>query len=590
MFLARTGRAFGQRSKDRRLRFDLRHEPLTGRELVVVCGLAVVLAVVMHWPLVLHLQRDVASDLGDPLLQAWQVAWGGHALLHQPLDYFQSNTFWPLDNSLAFSDSLAGYAPAGLIGSGHAAALARYNLLFLFAYALAFVGAYLLARELGAGRAGSAVGGAAFAYAPFRVAQDSHLHVISSGGIPLCLFLLLRGYRRRSPATVVAGWLVAAWQISLGFTLGLQLGYLLAALAAIAIVVWLRRGRPPLPSNLIAASAVGIATLAAVTIMMVLPYLAVADEFHNARRSEADVRAYSSPPTAFLVAAGRDLAWGRITGSVRAKVKPESELFPGLAVAGLALVGLLRGRYRRRLKQGLATAIVVLGVLSLGYGLAGRASPYRLLHDLAPGWDAIRTPGRLQTLTTLALALLAAEGGRHVAARLGPRWREPGRGYAAVTAALVAAILLEGCAFRPVVNGAIVLAGPSHPTVPPPPSGQVHAPGPQLHLPTGDKYNPAARGWDDITYMFWSTDGFRPVVNGTSGFLPPPLGTLRKQMRRFPDRATVDRLRSLGVRTVVLHPERARGTSWERTASRSVRGLPVVRQKRDGVVVFSLRP
>ena len=35
------------------------------------------------------------------------------------------------------------------------------------------------------------------------------MHVISSGGIPLALFLLLRGYRRGSAATILAGWLVA---------------------------------------------------------------------------------------------------------------------------------------------------------------------------------------------------------------------------------------------------------------------------------------------------------------------------------------------------------------------------------------------
>ena len=156
-------------------------------------------------------------------MQAWEVAWGGHALRHQPLDYFQANTFWPLRNSLAFSDALAGYAPAGLVGDGFEAAIARYNLLFLFAYALAFAGAYLLARQLGAGRAGAAVAGAAFAYAPWRLEQDGHLHVLSSGGIPLSLFLLVRGYRSRAPGTVLAGWLVAAWQLRLGFTLGLQL-------------------------------------------------------------------------------------------------------------------------------------------------------------------------------------------------------------------------------------------------------------------------------------------------------------------------------------------------------------------------------
>src|SRR3954463_15919925 len=217
-----------------------RREPdIRRRELLFAALTAVGLALVMHWPLPLHIGRDVPRDLGDPLPQAWQVAGDGHGLAHQPLDFFQANVFWPLKNSLAFSDALVGYAPFGLIGSGPHAAGVRYDLLFLFAYALAFFGAYLLARELRAGRAGAFVAGAAFAYAPWRLEQDGHLHVLSSGGIPLALALLVRGYRLERPGPVVAGWLVAAWQLSLGFTLGLQLAYLLALLSAgYAIWAW----------------------------------------------------------------------------------------------------------------------------------------------------------------------------------------------------------------------------------------------------------------------------------------------------------------------------------------------------------------
>src|SRR3954468_3309789 len=213
------------------------------REVLFAAPTAVGLALIMHWPLPLHIGRDVPRDLGDPLPQAWQVAWDGHALAHQPLDFFQANVFWPLKNSLAFSDALVGYAPFGLIGSGPHAAIVRYDLLFLFAYALAFFGAYLLARELGAGRAGGFVAGAAFAYAPWRLEQDGHLHVLSSGGIPLALALLVRGYRRSSGRTVLAGWLVAAWQLSLGFSLGLQLAYLLFVLAVGALLLGFRPSR-----------------------------------------------------------------------------------------------------------------------------------------------------------------------------------------------------------------------------------------------------------------------------------------------------------------------------------------------------------
>jgi hypothetical protein len=130
--------------------------------------------------------------------------------------------FWPLPDSPAFSDALVGYAPAGLVGHGVHAAIARYDLLFLFAYALCFAGAYLLARKLSANKAGAVVAGAAFAYAPWRLEQEGHLHIISSGAIPLALFLLLRGYRRSSARTILAGWVVATWQFSLGFSLGLR--------------------------------------------------------------------------------------------------------------------------------------------------------------------------------------------------------------------------------------------------------------------------------------------------------------------------------------------------------------------------------
>src|SRR3954467_2254782 len=219
---------------------------LTRPEVALAALAAVAVALLMHWPLPLQVGSDVPRDLGDPLPQAWQGAWDGHALLHQPTEWFQANIFWPLPNSLAFSDALVGYAPFGVLGSGVHAAIARYDMLFLFAYALAFLGAYLLARELRAGRAGAFVAGAAFAYAPWRLEQDGHLHVLSSGGIPLALALLVRGHRRGSARWAVAGWLVAAWQLSLGFSLGLQLAYLLLVLAVLALALGFRPPRATL--------------------------------------------------------------------------------------------------------------------------------------------------------------------------------------------------------------------------------------------------------------------------------------------------------------------------------------------------------
>jgi hypothetical protein len=553
-------------------------DPLTPREGVLAVLGGCVLALAMHWPLPLHLGRDIPKDLGDPIVQAWQVAWGGHALLHQPLDLFQANVFWPLRNTLAFSDALIGYAPAGVIGEGAHAAVVRYDLLFLLAYALAFAAPYLLARELGAGRAGAAVAGAAFAYAPWRLEQDGHLHVISSGGIPLSLFLLVRGYRGRRPGLVLAGWLVAAWQVSLGFTLGLQLVYVLAVVGAIAAVPWLARGRPPLGRGIGAATVAGVTALALTGIVLSRPYLEVRDDHSESRRTPATVSAFSGPAKQFLAASEQSLVWGEATRGVREDLPfvPEQTLFPGAVILALALVGLVASAYSRRLRAGLAVAVVALAVLSLGFKVPshGTPYPYRLLYDHAPGWKAIRTPGRLNTLTSLGLALLAAGGAHELVTRVGRR-----RALAAgASAALVAAVLVEGSGFD-VDSG---VSGPPHPTVPSVPAGQLGAPAPQLHLPL--------YSYDSRKFVLWSTEGFPRIVNGRASFRPSLITRLEPRLRGFPDAESVAVVRSLGVRTVILHPEYVRGTPWEGWRSRPVGRLPLRREARDRVVLYRVTP
>src|SRR4051794_32807620 len=387
--------------------------PSGARELLPVVLAGALLAVLITWPLVLHPGHHIAQDLGDPVRTAWQIAWTGHALLHHPTHLWQSNAFYPFSNTLAFSDSLLGYAPAGLVAHGEVAALVRYNLLFLFAYALAFVGAYLLGRELRLKPWAAAVVGVAFAYAPFRSTMNGHLHVISSGGIPLTLFLLLRGYRNGRRGMVFAGWAVAAWQFSLGFTLGLQLAYLLAVLALVALVIWWRRGRPSLPRALITPTVAGLVLCAAVGVFQARPYLKVSDDFSSAQRSIGQVQSYSASPKAFLAATPQNRIWSGATKSIRNSLSSpnESTLFPGLAILALAVAGVTAGAvYSRGLRIGLGVGVLVCAVLSLGLGFLGGRVSYRLLYDYAPGWDGVRTPGRIVTLTSLGLALLAGGG------------------------------------------------------------------------------------------------------------------------------------------------------------------------------------
>jgi hypothetical protein len=547
------------------------------RELLLVLGAGAVVAVVMQWPLLLHLGSSVPKDLGDPLAQAWQPAWGGHALASQPFEFFQANQFWPLPNSLAFSDALIGYAPFGLIGDGVEAAIVRYDLLFLLAYALAFAGAYLLARELGLGPAPALVAGAAFAFAPYRLEQDGHLQVISSGGVALALAAGLRGYRLRRPGWILAGWALATWQLSIGFTLGLPFAYLLAALGALALIVWSRRGRPRIERRVLAASLAGAVLFLGTAAVIAQPFLQVRDDHPQGQRSASDVAEFSGPPWIVLVAPEENTIWGPITAPIREPLHniPEKTLFPGLVILLLAVFGARAGPWPRGLRLGLAAAVVATFVLALGFRESGGLLwPYRVLYELLPGFDGIRVPGRIVTFSTLGLALLAAAGAAWAVARV--RSRRGRRGAFALAAALALLIAVEGAGlpFDPFDQRA-------QPRTPPAPASFAEVPAPQLHLP-------AQRPEDNRRYLLWSSDGFPEIVNGRSSLQPTLTARLIADARSFPDARSVELLREAGVRSVVLHPERTPGTPWAGAEQRSIEGLPLRRHALGGTVVYEI--
>lgn len=283
------------------------------------------LAVLLTWPTMRDITQTIPQDTGDPVLQAWQIAWGGHALLTDPTQLWHSNTFFPERYTYAYSDTLLGYAPFGMIGEGPVAAIVRYNILYVLVHALAFVGAYALVRQLGANRIGAALAGVAFGYAPWKLAQAGHLHVLSIGGIALALAMLARGHgwslahgyrpERRRPGWALAGWLVAAWQMTLGFGIGLPFGY---ALALICVVVgvgygwswWRHSTRPVFGGRLLAADLGGGLVFAVVTLAMALPYLRVVEQNPDGRRTLAHLEQFSPPLRGFFTAPPESWLWG----------------------------------------------------------------------------------------------------------------------------------------------------------------------------------------------------------------------------------------------------------------------------------------
>ena len=521
------------------------------------------------------LATTVPGDPRDPVLLSWVLAWPAHALTTADR-LWDANAFAPLDNSLAFTDALLGYLPFGLVGEGPGAALVRYNVVLLFAAALAFAGTWVLVRQLGLGRTAALVAATAWAFSPWRVSQLNHLQILSSGGIPLALAMLARGHGVRlrtgagpvRPGWALAGWVTATWQVSLGFGLGLQLGYLLGLCTAVAAVRALRavrRGGAAPPRRLLVADAAGLVLFLGLSGLLALPYFAAVEEHESARRTVAEVTRYSPSATALVTAPADSLVWDRPTAGLRADVNNVNEkaLLPGVTVALLAAVGLLPGVWSLRRRAVLAASVGVLALLALGLAgpLGGRV--YLLLYEHAPGWQGVRTPGRLVTTAWLGLALLGAHGVTVLQRRL------PRRAGVAAALALTGLALLEG------------LDTAARTAVRPPPSVSLAAlPEPVMVLPSEDTF--------DQNVMRWSTAGFPRVVNGISGFPTRELKELRDAASRLPAPDALARLRRSGVASLLVLPDALPGTRYAGLDPAALAGLPGVRveQRGDSVVVL----
>ncbi|MEU4425119.1 hypothetical protein AB0F81_31240 [Actinoplanes sp. NPDC024001] len=556
------------------------------------------LAVLMTWPTLRYPLHTLPQDLADPARQAWQVAWAGHILVTDPIRLWHSNAYYPVALSFGFGDSLLGYAPFAMIGDGPTAAVLRYNILFVAAHALLAIGAYALVRQLGARPIGAAVAGVAFAYAPWRLAQEGHLDVISAGGIPLALAMLARGHgwsmrygfrpERRHVGWAAAGWAVATWQISLGFSLGMPFAYVLAMILLVLLVASVIHGTRHngktslhrflrgkhdslLGWRLVATDTLGASIFAGVGLLIAVPYALVPDV--GARLEE--IRFFSPPLRGLLIGPAESRVWGASHVVPRSTLgwAAEMSLLPGFVLYALALAGLVFSIWRLRHRILLFLGLTVAVVLTLGTNFFGGRWTYLPLLGSFPASFDLRIPGRMMLWVTLILAILAAGAvddfvrrAEHLAAQRVPPWPGPWMRTAMLTPLVL--VGLEGW------------NATAHPVVPAQPAAMRTVTGPMLVLPTAEI--------SDQMVQLWSTSRFESMANGGGTFAGARQNELRTRVATFPDAASIQYLRSIGISTVLLLRDEVAGTQWERARDLPVETLGIERQDLPDAVVFKL--
>ncbi len=298
-----------------------------------------IITLLMTWPLVTGLTRDIPWDLGDSVLNCWILQWGADHWLRflggefgAFRGYFNGNIFYPEPLTIAFSEHMATQVLQILpvYALTHNIVLA-YNLLFLSTFVLSGLGTYLLVRELtGSARAGF-VAGLLYAFAPYRIGQFSHVQVLSSQWMPFALYGFRRYFDSRRPWPLAGAVLALVAQ---NLSCGYFLMYFAPFVSAYVIFEIADRGRWR-DARMWAELCAAAVAVAAATVPFLLPYVALRERGFGPRPIE-EVAHFSADVYSYLTAHGAQSFWGEIA---RAYPKPEGDLFPSVIPVLLAVIG-----------------------------------------------------------------------------------------------------------------------------------------------------------------------------------------------------------------------------------------------------------
>lgn len=531
-------------------------------EFIGIVLLSALFSVCLTYPLIFKM-NDHAIDLGDTRLNAYIHSWVAHALAKQPGNLFDANMFYPAKNTLALSENMVGDQPFfaivyGLTGNP----ILALNVVLLLSFELSALAMYLLVRSWTRSVWAGSVAAIIYAFAPARLGQLGHLHLLTTQWIPLIIFFLWRFLTSEKMLDLFAVTGFALLQI----LYSLQAGCL-AALAAFAFLLGTILARRVVLNFRIAAQMFVAAILLLVLLTPILYH------YKQIARSDGDlqftVAASADPLGSYLYGAGR--IYGHLSEHhMSGDFGWEKKLFPGFLVLGLAGFGVafavwdsIKSRSdRKRQILPLGVTISAMFVVALSYMLS--LGPYLRIHDRAtsvrmpffwlrhwvPGLAIFRVPARFGMLLPFGLAILAASG-FCVFLRVLERWEPLKRSSwkAVMTAGVLIVLALE-------FNSAPVPLAPVMVPSDVPPEYRWLAKQPVefplLELPITLRGN-----FPDLLqetgYMYASIFHWHPLVNGYSGYSPPTAVEMFHLARQLPSLDSSTKLSSLGVHYVVLH-------------------------------------
>jgi hypothetical protein len=506
------------------------------RWLVVALGYTVA-TVVMTWPIFNFSNLRTASYQGDARLIIWTLAWDNHAVLNG-LPLFESNTYYPAANSLAYNEHLFGLSLFTLpVYAATRNPVLAYNLVWLLSFLLsALVMHGLLKRYLDDDLAAFA-GGLVFTFSFYKMLHGhGHLQHVWTWLLPASVWCFERWSDRPSVARALIWMATVVLQALTSWYLAVFTAIVQAILLVPVVVRAVRKRSPGQVWHLAAAALLGIAVL--------WPFarhyggLPPTDPREAALYS-ADAAAYLMPPADTWL--GK--AWIARGGTGPRWIWGETTLHLGWIALLLGAIGAVSVLRRRRWHlASVYGALVVIGLaLSLGPSVAPESSwtPFGAVSWL-PGLGSLRAPARFAVLVLFGLAVFAGFGAERLIAL--------GKAGRIAVVVLVPLMLSEYYVIK-------FPSGKPEP-FPVPPIYRV----PQLATARGmvslPTYHRVPQWFMELDYLYYSTAHWRPIVNGGGRAAPADYMALLDGMGTFPSPESAAVMRKAGVDRVVVHTAR----------------------------------
>lgn len=386
---------------------------------------------------------EVAGEWWDPLLNMWTLSWDTTTLLHAPTHLWQAQLLYPNNLSLSYSENLLGeaiiYGPFFLLSQNPVFA---YNMTFYISFLLCGTNMYIMARHYTGKPLAAFVAALIYAFAPYRLAQLDHIHIIAGEWMPLAFLYLDLALEQGRWRNWILFALFYFLQLLSSIYYGIFLSYALLAFVLIRYTIpfigQLRSRKGTYVKYLLRRAIQPVIVFAIMFIflgVLMAPYLVSLQGGFS--RSLGQSTGYAAFVRDFVFAVPFNWLYG--TSYYNGIVLPydsEHYLFLGLTTMALATCGIILAWRKRStvLRAYSWTALIVLlfafgpflqystpsggpfvaaasrylGRIALPPNPPNIPMPWALAYFVLPGFSGLRVPARLIGVLLIMLALLAA--------------------------------------------------------------------------------------------------------------------------------------------------------------------------------------